>query len=235
MKPTGYPPSVWPLERPGIFNGYDVAYKGTGPLSRAYGQTQIVLKNQFRELDREILVSASGAPSIEALPRLGPQMVSFMDKRPADRLSYAGLGGFDAHYDQGSSKGQLARVLEALAKGLAATAEALGQNLSDTLVLVMSEFGRGLRENEYGGTDNGHGTLFMLMGGRVSGGALHGPWPGLSPGQLSDGLDLKAAVDYREVLAEIAFSHFGLDRGSTAHLLPAYTPSGELSGLFKAY
>lgn len=235
VAPSGYPPSVWPLSRPEIYKGFDVIYRGGDPLTRAYRQAQIVLKNQFTALDKEILVSATGAPSIESLPLLGPQIVSYMDKRPTERLAYAALGGFDAHVDQGAAKGQLSTVLSSLAKGLTATAKALGRSMADTLVLVMSEFGRGLRENEYGGTDNGHGTLFMLMGGKTAGGALHGPWPGLATDKLSDGLDLAVTVDYREVLAEIAYSHFELDKGSTAHMLPAYIPSGNLSGLFKSY
>lgn len=234
IAPQGYPPSRWPLSRPEAFKSFDALYKGADPLSRAYQQSQIVMRNQFTELDREITVSASGAPSVAALPKIGEQIVSYMNKNPAVRLGYAALGGLDAHYEQGAAKGPLADAFAPLGKGLAGLCKALGPSLDDTLVLVMSEFGRGLRENEYGGTDNGHGTLFMLLGGRVAGGALHGPWPGLAPDKLSDGLDLAAAVDYRDVVARVVLDHFGLDRAALAQVLPGFEPSDKLAGLLRA-
>ncbi len=234
IKPSGYPPSRWPLSRPEAFKSFDALYKGNDPLSRAYQQSQITMRNQFTEMDREILVSAAGAPSVAALSTIGAQMAAYMDKTPGMRLGYAALGGFDAHYEQGTAKGALADAFAPLGKGLAQLARTLGPTLDDTLVLVMSEFGRSLRENEYSGTDNGHGTLFMLLGGRVDGGRLHGPWPGLAPDKLSDGLDLAAAVDYREVLARIALDHFRLDRAALSQILPGYQPTGTLDGLLRA-
>jgi len=233
VRPSGFPPSVWRIERPAIFSSFDALYQGNDPLSRSYRQSQTVLRNKLTELDREISVSSAGAPSIHALPTLGGQITSYIGKNPDVRLVYAALGGLDAHFEQGAEKGRLAEALLSLGKGLASLGKALGPALDDTCVLVMSEFGRSLRENEYGGTDNGHATVFMVLGGRTAGGALHGPWPGLAPEKLSDGLDLAAGVDSREVVAQIAASHFGLGREAVAQVLPAYTPSGALNSLFR--
>ncbi|WP_243361231.1 DUF1501 domain-containing protein [Fundidesulfovibrio terrae] len=234
VRPTGYPPSLWRLERPAIFGSFDQVYAGNDPLGRAYRQTQIVLRNKLTELDREITVSASGAPSVHALPQLGGQIVSFVERNPATRLVYAALGGLDAHFEQGAGKGKLAEAFVSLGKGLAGLAKALGPGLSDTAVLVMSEFGRGLRENEFAGTDNGHGTLFMLLGGNAAGGALHGAWPGLSLDKLSDGLDLAVTVDFRDVIAQVVTGYFGLGKEALAQVLPGYMPTSPLQGLFKA-
>lgn len=233
-KPTGFPPSLWKLERPGIFASFDAVYAGGDPLSRAYRQSQIVLRNELAGLDREIAVSASGAPSIHALPALAGQIAAYLEKNPATRMVFSPLGGFDAHFQQGASTGRLAEALASLGKGLAALSKALGQGLLDTCVLVMSEFGRSLRENEYQGTQNGHGTLCMVLGGNVSGGRLVGPWPGLSPEKLSDGLDPAAAVDFREVLAQALTSHMGLSREQLATVLPGYMPVGTLKDLFRS-
>jgi uncharacterized protein (DUF1501 family) len=233
VRPTGYPPALWRLERPAIFGSFDQLYAGSDPLSRAYKQSQIVLRNKLVELDREISVSASGAPSVHALPQLGGQIVSYIERNPAVRLVYAALGGLDAHFEQGSGKGKLAEAFVSLGKGLSGLAKALGPGLSDTAVLVMSEFGRGLRENEFAGTDNGHGTLFMLLGGGAAGGALHGVWPGLTPDKLSDGLDLAVTVDFRDVIAQVATGHFGLSKEALAQVLPGYLPESPLQGLFK--
>jgi len=233
--PSGYPPSRWPLSRPEAFKAFDQAYRGTDAfMSRAYQQSQISMRNQFTEMDREITASASGAPSVHALPLLGGQIVSYLQKNPSARLVYAAMGGLDSHFEQGAGKGPLAEALVSLGKGLAGLGKALEKDLDDTVVLVMSEFGRSLRENEYAGTDNGHGTLFMLLGGKVAGGALHGAWPGLSPNELSSGLDLAVSVDYREVVAQIMLSHFGLDKAAVSHVLPGYGAFGSLPGLFRA-
>jgi uncharacterized protein (DUF1501 family) len=233
VRPTGYPPSLWMLERPAVFKDFDALYRGNDPMSRAYQQAQITLRNKMTEMDREITLSAGGAPSVHALPTMAGQIHSYLENNPDVRLFYVALGGFDAHFEQGTGKGRLAEVFYSLGKGVAELVKVFGQGLEDTAVLFMSEFGRSLRENEFAGTDNGHGTLFMLLGGSVAGGALHGPWPGLAPDKLSDGLDLAAAVDFREVISQIVLSHFGLGLESLAQVLPGYAISGALKGLFK--
>ncbi len=234
IRPGGYPPSVWPLERPPVFAGFDAVYAGNAndAMIRAYRQTQIALKNRFTEMDREISVSAAGAPSIKALPDLAVKIAGYLKQNQAARMVFATLGGFDAHYGQGTATGRLADALTPLGKGLAVLGEALGDSLKDTAVLVMSEFGRSLRENAYAGTENGHGTLFMLLGGGVAGGVLHGPWPGLATDKLSDGQDLAAAVDFREVIAALTTQFFRLGPETLTQVTPGFTPAGTLAGLF---
>jgi len=232
VQPQGYPASIWRLERPAAFAAFDAAYRGNDALGRMYRQSQITLKNQLTEMDREIAVSASGAPSVHALPRLAGQIADYLEKSPDTRLVFAPLGGFDAHFEQGASRGRLAEVFLSLGRGVEAMAKALGPRLEDTAVLFLSEFGRSLRENEYAGTDNGNATLCMLLGGGAAGGALHGPWPGLDPDKLADGLDLAVTVDFREVLSEICLNHFGLDRAALSQVLPGYAPSGSIRSLF---
>jgi len=234
IKPTGYPPALWRIERPEVFAPFDAIYgKAAEPFGRNYRQSQIVLKNRLTEMDREMTAAASGAPSVHAMPDMAAKIVSYLGQNPATRLVYAAFGGIDAHFGQGAAKGRLADALASIGKGVAVLAKALGPELTDTMVLVMSEFGRSLRENEYGGTDNGHATALMALGGPTAGGALHGPWPGLAPEKLSDGLDLAAAVDYREVLAGVLTAHFGLGLESVAQVLPGYTPDGSVQSLFR--
>ena len=48
----------------------------------------------------------------------------------------------------------------------------------------MSEFGRTAEENGNGGTDHGHGSMMMVLGGPVQGGKVYGKWPGLEKEQL---------------------------------------------------
>ena len=75
--------------------------------------------------------------------------------------------------------------------------------MKDVTVVVMSEFGRRVHENASLGTDHGHGSLMILMGGNVVGGKVHGEWPGLDEGQLFGPGDLAVTTDYRDVLGEV--------------------------------
>ena len=73
----------------------------------------------------------------------------------------------------------MANRFELLAQALDALARGLGDRFRETRILVMSEFGRTVRQNGTGGTDHGHGNVAFLMGAGVRGGRVHGEWPGL--------------------------------------------------------
>ena len=106
-----------------------------------------------------------------------------------------------------------------------------GQNYTQRLtVVVMSEFGRRLRENDDGGTDHGHGNFMLVMGGNTIGG-VHGTWPGLSNAQLFDGADLEVTTDYRRVLSEILIRRMCNNRiGQVFPGYSGYTPLGIVQG-----
>ena len=113
------------------------------------------------------------------------------------------LGGWDTHFGQGSSEGLMAGLMTDLAQGLAALHSDLADYLNKLTMVVMTEFGRRVQENASLGTDHGHGSLMILMGGNVRGGAVHSEWPGLEEGQLFGPGDLEVTTDYRDVLAEV--------------------------------
>jgi uncharacterized protein (DUF1501 family) len=73
----------------------------------------------------------------------------------------------------------------------------------------MSEFGRTVRENGNGGTDHGHATAMMVMGGAVEGGRVYGRWPGLDEAELHQGRDLAVTTDFRDLFAEVLLGHLG--------------------------
>jgi uncharacterized protein (DUF1501 family) len=147
------------------------------------------------------------------------------------RLVFADLGGWDTHVNQGSAQGQLAAHLLPLGEGLAALAARLGRRLDDTVVLVMSEFGRTAHENGAQGTDHGHGNVLWVLGGGVAGGRVHGVWPGLAPSALYQGRDLAVTTDFRSVIATTLERHLGLSDRQVAAVLPK-APAASLSGLF---
>jgi uncharacterized protein (DUF1501 family) len=88
-------------------------------------------------------------------------------------------------------------------------------------VVVMSEFGRRLAENASLGTDHGHGSAMLLLGGNVLGGRVHGAWPGLGDGQLVGPGDLAVTTDYRDVLAEVCLKR--LNNRAVGEVFPNYT------------
>lgn len=109
-------------------------------------------------------------------------------------------GGWDTHDAQQRVFGT---QVENLSAALAAFYNDLAAYHSRLTILVQSEFGRRLRENNNGGTDHGHGGMLLLLGGNVNGGRMYGTWPGLANENLDRGVDLQVTTDYRIVLSEI--------------------------------
>ena len=125
-------------------------------------------------------------------------------------VAFTECGGWDTHVRQGNERGQLATRLMEFAQALGAFDRDLGDRMAEVVVLTMSEFGRRVQENGNGGTDHGHGTAMMVLGGSIRGGRIVGRWPGLAKEQLFDGRDLQVTTDFRHLFAEIAVRHLGL-------------------------
>lgn len=124
-------------------------------------------------------------------------------------IAFADMGGWDTHVNQGSDQGQLALRLAELGQALAAFATDLGERMRDVCVLTMSEFGRTVRENGTGGTDHGHGTAMLVLGGTVAGKRVVGRWPGLSGEARYEGRDVAVTTDFRDLFGEILTRHLG--------------------------
>jgi uncharacterized protein (DUF1501 family) len=152
------------------------------------------------------------------------------------RVATVDFGGWDTHNGQGSNGGgyfyghveELARALAAFYTDLDGSGSLdFTQRLT---VVVMSEFGRRLRENADDGTDHGHGSFMLVMSGNAIGG-VHGSWPGLSNAQLFDGADLEVTTDYRRVLSEILIRRMCNNR--ILQVFPGYSgyePLGIVNG-----
>jgi uncharacterized protein (DUF1501 family) len=119
-------------------------------------------------------------------------------------------GGWDTHAGQGTGKGPLANRLAELGGALSAFAIDLGDRLADVCVVTMTEFGRTVRENGTRGTDHGHGSAMLVLGGGVRGGRVFARWGGLDDANLHEGRDLPVTTDHREVLGEVLTSHLGI-------------------------
>src|SRR4029453_5477046 len=139
------------------------------------------------------------------------------------------MQGWDTHVGQGAERGQLALRLRDFGAALAAFAQDLGDRLSDVVVLTMSEFGRTVAENGNRGTDHGHATAMLVLGGGVPGGGGYGTGPGLAPRQRFEGRDLAVTTDFRALFHEVTTRHLGLPAATV--LFPGWRPSGGGPGL----
>jgi uncharacterized protein (DUF1501 family) len=137
-------------------------------------------------------------------------------------VSAIDLGGWDTHFAQGGSSGQMANLLADLAAGLAAFHADIAGHLDRVTTVAMSEFGRRAAENGSLGTDHGHGSLMMVLGGHVLGGKVHGNWPGLQEGQLIGPGDLAVTTDYRDILGEICLKR--LNNPALGDIFPGHQP-----------
>ena len=148
-------------------------------------------------------------------------------------IAFADIGGWDTHVNQGAREGQLAARLRELGQGLAAFSVDLGDRMRDVVVLTMSEFGRTVRENGNGGTDHGHATAMLALGGPVNGGKVLGRWPGLDPAGRFEGRDLAVTTDFRDLFGEILARHMG--SGDLGPVFPGYSPDpSRFPGIIKS-
>jgi uncharacterized protein (DUF1501 family) len=123
--------------------------------------------------------------------------------------AFTEIGGWDHHAAEGGVQGQLAQRLREFGQALAAFRVDLGDRLQDVVVVSLTEFGRTARENGNRGTDHGHASVAFVMGGDVTGGKVHGRWPGLAADQLYEGRDLAVTTDFRDLLGEVLSRHLG--------------------------
>ena len=144
-------------------------------------------------------------------------------------VAFADMQGWDTHVGQGAERGQLALRLREFGGALAAFARDLGDKMADVVVITMSEFGRTVAENGNRGTDHGHATAMLVLGGGVRGGRAYGRWPGLAPDRLFEGRDLAVTTDFRSLFTEVATRHLAV---AASPLFPGFTAAPASLGLF---
>jgi len=141
-------------------------------------------------------------------------------------VAFADIGGWDHH---GNENQQLSNLLRQFSAGIASFCQEMGDRMEDIVLVTMSEFGRTAAENGNAGTDHGHGSFMMVVGGPVHGGKVYGKWPGLEKEQLFEGRDLAVTTDYRDVLSELVRGHLG--QQNLSNVFPGFQPGQPLGFL----
>lgn len=122
--------------------------------------------------------------------------------------------GWDTHADEKPLDGRLSTLLLALDAALDGYATAMKPVWRNTVVVMVTEFGRTVKMNGTYGTDHGTGTIAILAGGAVKGGRVIADWPGLGDKALYQGRDLAPTTDLRAVFKGLLRDHLGLDEAS---------------------
>jgi uncharacterized protein (DUF1501 family) len=135
----------------------------------------------------------------------------FLAQPDGPRVGALALDGWDTHVNEGIANGRLSQLLGALDDALGAVKTNMGPAWRETVVVLVTEFGRTARINGTDGTDHGTGTVALLAGGALKGGRVIADWPGLKPADLYEDRDLKATTDLRAVLKGLLKDHLRAD------------------------
>ena len=156
----------------------------------------------------------------------------FLARADGPRIGALAFNGWDTHVDEGAESGRLATLLGALDGALAAVEKNTGEAWRETVVAVVTEFGRTARINGTNGTDHGTGTIALLAGGALKGGRVIADWPGVKNANLHDGRDLAATTDLRAVLKGLLKDHLRVtDEALAATVFPGSAGVKAMEGL----
>jgi uncharacterized protein (DUF1501 family) len=156
----------------------------------------------------------------------------FMARQDGPRVGALAFNGWDTHVDEGAVGGRLGNLLGALDGAIAAIESNMGAAWGDTVVALVTEFGRTARINGTNGTDHGTGTVALLAGGALKGGRVIADWPGLKAADLHEARDLKATTDLRGVLKGVLKDHLRVeDRALAEVIFPGSEAVAPIGGL----
>ena len=193
------------------------------PLAGSVAEGFIVRDDVTRSISEEMLAANRGAVSPRGLELSARRIGRLM--REQFNLGFVDVGGWDTHVNQGGATGYLADRLHELGRGVAGFVEEIGPAAwDDTVVVVISEFGRTFRENGDKGTDHGHGSAYWVLGGAVRGGRMAGEQVRVEPAGLFQNRDFPVLTDYRALFGGLLARIYGLDARQLETVFPATRP-----------
>ena len=140
------------------------------------------------------------------------------------RIGFIDVGGWDTHVGEGAAQGHARQQPGEPRPRAAGFSQSLGAEWNNTVVVVLSEFGRTFRENGNRGTDHGHGTVYWVLGGRINGGTIAGEQRPVNRGALFQDRDYPVLNDYRAVLGGLFRGSGGSRRINAPRIFPQAAP-----------
>ncbi|AYM75540.1 DUF1501 domain-containing protein [Janthinobacterium agaricidamnosum] len=196
-------------------------YKGT-PLQQPVSAGFAVREDVSRELTGEMQAANRNAISTKGFELEAQRIARLMKDKY--NLGFVDVGGWDTHVGQGGANGYLAGRFDELGRGLAAFSQEMGSEWRNTVVVVVSEFGRTFRENGNRGTDHGHGSVFWVLGGGIKGKQVAGEQVAISQATLFQNRDMPVLNEYRAVLGGLLRRTFGLTPAQLDHVFAGVKP-----------
>ena len=215
---TSYAPSSLPDASGQLMDRIAMLYAGDEQLHALWENAQAT-----REMAGD-----NGLRNLRNAEATGELAASLMRDDDGARLMMFDSPGWDSHANQ---RGQLSRNLTQLDTMLGAYREGMGAKWKDTMVLVVTEFGRTVAVNGTNGTDHGTASAAMVLGGSVKGGRVVADWPGLRSQDLYEGRDLMPTTSLEAVLASSVAQHFALDPARALATLFPGRALNHISGL----
>ncbi|MCE4224719.1 DUF1501 domain-containing protein [Methylobacterium sp. C25] len=193
-------------------------YKAT-PLASSVSEGFRVRDEVYRTISAHQEQADRGAVSPKGFELSARRIGHLM--RDQFNLGFVDVGGWDTHVNQGAGTGYLADRIGELGRGLAGFAQEIGPAWNDTVVVVLSEFGRTFRENGNRGTDHGHGSVYWVLGGGLKGGRIAGPQVKADEAHLFQNRDYSVLTDYRALFAGLFQRLYGLDQTALRRVFPS--------------
>jgi uncharacterized protein (DUF1501 family) len=213
-------------QRPGVTDRnaalIQAMYQGQD-LAPAVAEGFQVQSEVYNAISGEMLAANRGAVTTKGF-ELSAQRIGVL-MQDKFNLGFVDVGGWDTHVNQGGADGYLSVRIGELGRGLAALKTALGPAWNDTVVIVVSEFGRTFRENGDRGTDHGHGSVYWVLGGGVKGGRIAGPQVAVTQANLFQDRDLPVLTDYRALIGGVLRKSYGLNQAQLAQIFPSAQPA----------
>jgi uncharacterized protein (DUF1501 family) len=197
-------------------------YQGT-ELAPQVAEGFTVRDEVYKEVTAEMKEANRNAVSPKGFELAARRIGGLMKSR--FNLGFVDVGGWDTHVNEGGASGYLAGRLGELGHGLAGFAEAIGPAWNETVVVVLSEFGRTFRENGDRGTDHGHGSVYWVMGGGINGGRILGEQVKVDQANLFQNRDYPVLTDYRAMFAGLFQRMYGLDAAGVQRIFSGVHPA----------
>ncbi|MGK5007696.1 DUF1501 domain-containing protein [Janthinobacterium sp. LB2P70] len=197
-------------------------YRGT-PLQQPVSAGFAVRDDVTKELTGEMQAANRNAISTKGFELEAQRIARLMKDKY--NLGFVDVGGWDTHVGQGGANGYLAGRFDELGRGLAAFSQEMGSEWRNTVVVVVSEFGRTFRENGNRGTDHGHGSVFWVLGGGIKGKQVVGEQVAISQATLFQNRDMPVLNEYRAVLGGLLRRTFGLTPAQLDHVFAGVKPA----------
>jgi uncharacterized protein (DUF1501 family) len=228
---TSWSPSVMPSPAPDLLDRLERLYRDDALLARPF----------LSAMETQGLMAGQGAGGGGMANQVAPFVVlahaagRFLTQPNGPRVAALDFGGWDTHANQVGDLGPLARNLRQLDRGMAALQSSLGPAWKNTVVLVVTEFGRTVAPNGSRGTDHGTAAAAFALGGAVRGGRVIAQWPGLGDRDLYEGRDLRPTLDLRALFKAALAAQLGLGEAALeTKVFPDSRGVRPLEGLFNA-